>query len=148
MDTDPAIVRFLSDGEPRSDARRRNDIAERLARDYGPGLGYWSVFASQEPDRFFGWICLRPLLGYPDIEIGYCLAPAARGQGYATEAGHICLDYGFGVLGLSEIVAVVDPANERSQNVITRLGFSQDGERLAYDRQLLFYRLQRPALAS
>ena len=136
----------MSDGEPCSDEQRRELIMERLNRDEGAGFGYWSAFALDQPDQFIGWVCLHTLPGYTDIEIGYCFAPAARGFGYATEAGRACLDYGFGTLGLNEIVAVIDPANDRSQRVIARLGFTQDGERIAYERQSLLYRLKRPSV--
>ena len=144
MVADPSVVRFLSDGKPRTAAQQRTQLIEHLERVYPPGMGYWSVFATAEPDRFLGWVCLRPFPEYDEIEIGYCLAPGSRGLGYATEAGRACLDYGFSVLELDEIVAVVDPANDRSQSVIARLGFIRDGVRTAYGRQLYFYRLARP----
>ena len=56
------------------------------------------------------------------MEFGYRLVPEARGRGYATEAG-------LAVLGLAvetfrgELLAMVDPTNSASRNVIAKLGF-------------------------
>ena len=144
MEDDPQVVRFLSDGRARSDEQKRQELRDRIHRDHGEGFGYWCAFVATEPGGFLGWVCLRPLLGYPEIEIGYCFAPAARGHGYATEAAQACLDYAFDTLELDEVVAVIDPANQPSQRVIAKLGFMQHGERVAYERQLEFYRLKRP----
>lgn len=59
-------------------------------------------------------------------EIAWRLARAYWGRGYATEAAPAALDYGFGELGLTEIVAVTVPANLRSRRVMERLGMTGD----------------------
>jgi RimJ/RimL family protein N-acetyltransferase len=41
----------------------------------------------------------------PAVEVAWRLARAYWGRGYATEAAKAALDYGFGKIGLSEIVA-------------------------------------------
>jgi len=57
------------------------------------------------------------------LEYGYRLVPVARGRGYATEAGTA-------LLGLAaetfrgELLAMVDPTNDASIRVITKLGFT------------------------
>ncbi len=60
-------------------------------------------------------------------EIGYFLAPASWGHGYATEAAQLLLDFGFGRLGLHRIFATVDPRNEASIRVLTKLGMRLEG---------------------
>ncbi len=56
------------------------------------------------------------------LEFGYRLVPSARGQGYATEAG-------IAVLAVAaesfrgELLAMIDPSNVASKNVIGKLGF-------------------------
>lgn len=57
------------------------------------------------------------------LEWGYRLVPAARGNGYATEAGLALLevarnDHARDVLG------IIHPDNRASQNVIRKLGFA------------------------
>jgi ribosomal-protein-alanine N-acetyltransferase len=58
----------------------------------------------------------------PAVEIAWRLARAYWGQGYAREAAPAALYYGFGKLGLDEIVAITVPGNWRSRRVMGRLG--------------------------
>jgi len=58
----------------------------------------------------------------PCVEIGWRLAAAHWGRGYASEAAAAALDHGFGALGLAEIVAFTLPRNHRSRAVMQRLG--------------------------
>ena len=60
------------------------------------------------------------------IEIGWRLARPAWGRGYATEAALAAMDYGFGVMGRPEIVAVTMARNLRSQAVMRRIGMTRD----------------------
>jgi RimJ/RimL family protein N-acetyltransferase len=59
------------------------------------------------------------------IGIASRLGRAYWGRGYASEAARAALDYGFGELGLAEIVAVTVPANQRSRRVMERLGMTR-----------------------
>ena len=57
------------------------------------------------------------------LEFGYRLVPAARGRGYATEAGKAALALAAETFR-GELLAMVDPTNAPSMNVITKLGFT------------------------
>lgn len=80
----------------------------------------------------------RPTIGYlnfhgaPDeggmVEIGYTLIPEARGQGYAIEAVRAAFDWATRVHGIGHFRASVSPDNERSLNLIGKLGFVQTGD--------------------
>jgi RimJ/RimL family protein N-acetyltransferase len=57
------------------------------------------------------------------LEFGYRLVPEARGRGYATEACRAVLakaDESY----RGEILAIIDPTNQPSQNVAGKLGFT------------------------
>jgi ribosomal-protein-alanine N-acetyltransferase len=62
----------------------------------------------------------------PAVEVGWRLAPAHWGHGYATEAARAAVDYGFVAHELEEIVAFTVPANFRSRRVMERLGMTHD----------------------
>ena len=62
------------------------------------------------------------------VEIGYMLMPAARGQGYAIEAVRAAFDWATRVHGVRRFRASVSPDNERSLNLIAKLGFRQTGD--------------------
>jgi RimJ/RimL family protein N-acetyltransferase len=58
----------------------------------------------------------------PCTEIGWRLARAAWGRGYACEGARAALDFGFGPLQLAEIVSMTTPGNARSRRVMETLG--------------------------
>lgn len=62
----------------------------------------------------------------PAVEIGWRLAHAAWGCGYASEAAREAVRFGFAELELEQIVACTTPANLRSRAVMERLGMTRD----------------------
>ncbi|HEX6762010.1 MAG TPA: GNAT family protein [Gaiellaceae bacterium] len=59
-------------------------------------------------------------------EIGYWIAADALGNGYATELTAVLTRVGFELLDLERIVIRVDPANERSDRVPAKLGYTKE----------------------
>lgn len=57
-----------------------------------------------------------------DVDIGFALLPAYRGQGYAHEAAASTLNHGRNALGLTRIAAIVSPDNADSIRLLERLG--------------------------
>ena len=55
------------------------------------------------------------------------LAPEFTGQGFATRALSLLVDYAFRGLGLERMEAYVDPTNERALRVATRSGLRREG---------------------
>ena len=74
------------------------------------------------------------------VEIGYTLLPAARGRGYAIEAVRAVFDWAERVHGVHRFRASVAPGNERSLNLIGKLGFVHTGEQWDPDdgRELVY----------
>ncbi len=66
------------------------------------------------------------------VEIGYDLAPAHHGNGYATEALSAILPVIADTLGVSHIHAHIYPDNAASVAVATRLGFTYRGDDVTY----------------
>jgi RimJ/RimL family protein N-acetyltransferase len=56
------------------------------------------------------------------LEFGYRLVPTSRGVGYATEAARGLLKVASQVWD-GELLAIVDPANGASRNVLVKTGF-------------------------
>src|SRR3954467_4312327 len=61
-----------------------------------------------------------------EAELGYILAPEARGRGAATEALHQLTAWAFGK-GLARLELRIDAGNERSVRVAERCGYSREG---------------------
>lgn len=71
-------------------------------------------------------------IGHPlGPEIGYWIAPQARGRGYATEATYALAEWALG-LGAPRVHLVADVRNAASQAVAHRAGFSQEGVLRSY----------------
>ncbi len=56
------------------------------------------------------------------VEVGWHVHRAHQRKGYATEAGRASLDYGFGTIGLQQIISLIRPENEPSWRVAEKLG--------------------------
>ncbi len=79
------------------------------------GWGPWAVEVPRVAS-FIGFVGLSPAPyfdGAP-VEVGWRLARAAWGHGYATEAAREALPFGFQDLSLDEIVSFTVRQNERS----------------------------------
>ncbi|RCJ28970.1 alanine acetyltransferase [Nostoc minutum NIES-26] len=59
--------------------------------------------------------------------VGYSLAEAKQGKGYMTEALKAATEYAFQELNFHRIMANYMPHNQRSGNVLKRLGFVVEG---------------------
>ncbi len=87
---------------------------------------------------------------YSRAAIGAALGRDHWGLGIATHAGRLVLDYGFSVLGLIEVWAVVLPENVRVIRVLEKLGFTPGSDAGATDRKIgdrtdtLFYCVTTP----
>jgi len=103
--------------------------AARIRKHWGDhGFGLWAVeIAGGAP--FVGFIGLQRVsfdaAFTPAVEVGWRLAFEAWGLGYATEGARAALEYGFGALGLREIVSMTVPSNARSWRVMERLGMKR-----------------------
>ncbi|MER5476709.1 GNAT family N-acetyltransferase [Streptomyces sp. NPDC002734] len=86
------------------------------------------VLVRREDDRAVGSMGFH---GPPDedgqVEIGYDLAVAARGKGYATEALRALSTWALAHDGVDVVTARVDPANTASRHVLERGGFARAG---------------------
>lgn len=69
---------------------------------------------------------LKWLPGCGQAEIGWSLAPEARGRGIASEAAAALLDVGFGELGFHRIDAKLDALNTASAALCERLGMRRE----------------------
>ena len=128
IQSDPAVCRSLL-YEPRS----REKVAEVLARDAAathlekPG-DYLQPAIRDADGRFIGTMYFE-LKSVDDrtAEIGWLVAPAFQGRGFAGEAAGMLLELAFGELGLHRVIAELDPRNAASVRVCERLGMRKEG---------------------
>jgi RimJ/RimL family protein N-acetyltransferase len=107
--------------------------------------GRWAIELTEQNRVIGGMTLLYLPPGRTDLEIGWQLAPAYWGHGYASEAGHALAHWAFESPGVDEVFAVVRPANARGAATAQRIGMEWVGETdKYYDLQLQVYRV-RPA---
>jgi RimJ/RimL family protein N-acetyltransferase len=76
---------------------------------------------------------LQYLDGGPEIELGFHIAQAHWGYGYATEAASACLA-GAQTERAEPVVAIVDQDNAPSIRVLNKIGMHRAGTKLYLDR--------------
>lgn len=154
LNAEPRVMEFF----PKVLDRAESDALVGRIRDHfrRHGFGLWAVEAPGVAD-FVGFVGLSvptfaaPFM--PCVEIGWRLALPYWGRGYAGEAARVALGFGFGTLGLAEIVSFTAQDNRPSRRVMQRLGMTHvpaddfdhpslpPGHRL---RRHVLYRLRRP----
>ncbi len=154
MNADPRVMRHFPalqshETSAAAVARWRARIAER-------GWGLWAA-GLRRTGEFIGFVGLEvpaPAFPFsPCVEIGWRLAFAHWGRGYATEAAKASLGIGFEDLGLDEIVSFTAVGNRRSRAVMERLGMTEDARTFEHPnvpagspvREHCLYRLKRTA---
>jgi RimJ/RimL family protein N-acetyltransferase len=127
---DPRVARWhwpgaLGGGRTREQVRERLRIqAAQCARD-GYTLWMWRELSSGE---LVGQIGLQPadVEGERVVEVGWSIAPERWGEGFATEAARVSLEWGFERAGLREIVSFAMVENAPSLRVMEKLGMTYE----------------------
>jgi RimJ/RimL family protein N-acetyltransferase len=125
MNADPEVRQYLGQAltyeQACAWARNFQDDLDRY--DYG----FWAL-ELRSSGQFIGFTGLDRLDDdmFTGIELGWRLARAAWGHGYATEAALAALRYGFETIGAPEILAITTAVNLRSRAVMRRIGMTTD----------------------
>ena len=126
--SEPDVARYQSWETPFELSEAQEFIQEML--DAHPDTeGDWFQFASalRDTGQVIGDVAMLVLDGDPgSVEIGYALAPAQAGRGYASEAVAAIVDYAITRRGKQEVMAWTDTRNTRSIALLERLGFTRD----------------------
>jgi RimJ/RimL family protein N-acetyltransferase len=127
MNSDARVMEFFSTNLSRAES---DAMVDRIETHFGEhGFGLWAIEA---PDvapfiGFAGLMVARFRAPFaPCVEVGWRLAFAHWGHGYATQAARLALGYGFGTLALPDVVSFTSVTNHRSRAVMERLGMRRD----------------------
>jgi len=129
---DPEIQRNTLVPAPytREDAE---EFVDGYARDsWARSSPIWAIYQRMDAAEARGW-AFRGVVGLDGVEdgsgeIGFWLAPEARGRGVAHRAVGLCLDAGFGVVGLERVEWRAFVGNWASWRTVWRHGFRKEGE--------------------
>ena len=126
LNADPAVMEYLSGLMTRAESDAFIDQSEAFWGEHG--YGRWAIEVPSEAECI-GFVGIQTLTYMPKDEIGWRLARAYWGRGYASEAARAALGDGFERVRLDEIVSVTVPANVRSRQVMERIGLTHDPAR-------------------
>ena len=142
--TDPDVVRFTTSYDRAGAAQRLEEIASEWEhRGYGP-----MAVLDRPHGRFLGRCGLHYWPEFDETEVGWSFWTAARGHGYATEAGRACIEWGFANFALPYITAMIHSANTPSLRVAERLGFAPLREDVLLGMPLVVHAVRRPEHAT
>lgn len=157
LDSDAEVMRYITYGVPTPRATYEDVILPRWLGIYAatPLLGYWAA-EERASGTFLGWFHLRPDRMDPDEqELGYRLARAAWGRGFATEGARAVVSHGFNALGTDKISARTLSRNLASQRVMRKCGLAFEKDfvypedviagRAERERAAVKYSITRPA---
>ncbi|MET4093974.1 GNAT family protein [Arthrobacter sp. UYCu712] len=119
----PETARFLP-GEAKSYTKSMESVG-KYANFVFEKEGDWiclAIEAADAPGQLLGEVVLKWLPGCGQAEIGWSLAPEARGKGVGTEAAEALLKLGFEELGYHRMDAKLDALNTASAALCERLG--------------------------
>jgi len=145
LDADPEVLRYVAVPWA-NEEEHLAFLRRRLATAYPPGLGYWTIAPKEDPATFLGWVMLCPCtVAGAEVEIGWRLARAAWGSGYATEAAAPILAQGFRAGAMTWVVADIHPDNRASMRVAEKLGLRVTGTVDYYGEPARRYSITRDA---
>jgi RimJ/RimL family protein N-acetyltransferase len=137
----PEVVRTMGTFR-RSSTVTRLEQNEQEWRERGRGL---VAIIERASGRFLGRSGLKHWPQFDETEVGWVLRADVWGQGYATEAGRACIEWGLGSLELPYLTAMIRPENERSIHVAERLGMQPLRTDVLFDLPVVVYWLKRQA---
>ncbi len=147
--SDPEVRRYFPEGTLNPD-ETREELEWIIDVYYGKyGFGLWATL-HKDTGVFIGRCGLLPwtIARRPEVEVAYLLAREYWGQGLATEAARAIVEYGFTHLHFSRLICLIDPANQASLRVATKIGMTSQAD-VEFDGQREpLYSLSRPAVTA
>lgn len=127
MNADRTVMEYFPDRLSRAES---DAAVTRIESHFAQhGFGLWAVeITNVVPFAGFIGLAVPRFEAHftPCIEIGWRLAAAHWGRGYATEGARAALAFAFDVLGREEVVSFTVPGNMRSRRVMERIGMTHD----------------------
>jgi ribosomal-protein-alanine N-acetyltransferase len=127
MNCDARVMEFFRSPLDRRESDALVDRIQQHWEDHGFGLWALELSGTAPFIGFCGLSKVRFTAHFtPCVEVGWRLAAAHWGHGYATESAKFAIAHGFSDLALPEVVSFTSLGNLRSRAVMERLGMHHD----------------------
>lgn len=126
LNADPAVMEYFPSTKSKEETIQFIDRMQKLFEE--KGFCYFAVerLDTQNFIGFigFGWQTWEAVFN-PSVDIGWRLAQANWGKGFATEGANRCLKYGFENLGFEKVNSIASTVNTKSTKVMQKIGMQQ-----------------------
>jgi RimJ/RimL family protein N-acetyltransferase len=139
---DADVMRYLGDGRPLTRSEGWRQLAMILGHWQLRGYGLWAV-EERATGELVGRIGLFNPEGWPGFEIGWVLAKASWGRGYATEGARRVLEHALTDLGQDHVISLIHPDNAASIRVAEGIGETLEGHTYLFGHEALIYGVHR-----
>ncbi|MEO6612620.1 MAG: GNAT family N-acetyltransferase [Chitinophagaceae bacterium] len=145
LNLDPDVIRYT--GDPIKDIEQALEVLEQtiIPQYVLYNHGRWAVQVKPGLE-FIGWCGLKTRPERNEIDLGYRLLKKAWGKGYATEAAHACIKYGFEKQGLQRIVGRAMPQNIASLKVLENCDMQYVGDEIVDGHPAKTYEILNPLI--
>jgi RimJ/RimL family protein N-acetyltransferase len=143
LGADPEVMRYLG-GKTWDRLESWRHMCGMVGHWHFRGYGIWAV-EEKSTGQFIGRIGLHYPETWPGFELGWTLARAAQGKGYATEAARRALEYAFVDLNRDHLISLINPDNHASIRVAERIGEKVEGRTQLLGTEVLVYGIDRDA---
>ncbi len=142
---DPRVMRYMNvTGQAGSRTAGWRTLALLIGHWHLRGYGQWAV-VEKATERVIGRAGLWNPEGGLGLEVGWVIAHASWGRGFATEAARASVQYGFDIVGADQLISLIHPDNDRSIRVAEKVGMTFDREDLQDGTPVLVYAIDKPA---
>lgn len=142
---DPGYQAYM----PPLDLSAARDLVARFRERWAEtGVCQWAA-EDLETGGFLGRIGILQHSDWPleplPSEVGWTLAPEARGRGLASEGGRAAIDAAFAHLAVDHVISITRPDNWPSRRVMERLGLTLRGTAYWREHDSVWYAVDRTA---
>ena len=145
--SDADVMRYLGDGQPLTRALAWRQMAMIVGHWRLRGYGMWAV-EERATGELVGRIGPFNPEGWPGFELGWVLARAYWGRGYATEGARRVLDHVFTDMEGDHVISLIYPDNTASIRVAERIGETLEGSVDLFGHETLVYGIHRDGHAA
>lgn len=138
------IFRYFPNPAPWTREKSEKFIQSQFEHWEKYGFGWWGVEPLDHPE-LIGWNGLQYLPDTDEIEVGYLLSQEFWGRGWTSEGTIASLRFGFEVVGIDSIIAIVHPDNIASRRVALKSGLFFVDRNNYFGMECFRYRIDQAA---
>lgn len=138
----PNWLKYIGDRNIKTieDAEKR--IKEGHLKSYNDfGFGFYKLLLKEENNKTIGTCGLIKRDTLDDVDIGFAFLPEYEGKGFGFEAAFEILVLSKSEFKLKKLVAITNPDNKNSINLLEKLGFSFEKKVIPFEdnKELLLF---------